>query len=102
MKVSDLVTRAEAALKGKPPIGGSICIDFGSEGVAYVYRNNEVAQIPQVSAADCTISLSLGTLAQLESGDESVVGAVLWGDLKVSGNRDLAEKFGAIVQGTST
>ena len=102
MQVSDVVASAAKALAGKPSIGGTICVDFGASGVAYVYADNRVAQIPQVAAADCTVRLSLETLAKLESGKESVIGAVLWGDLKISGDRGLAERFGSLAKGAST
>lgn len=99
MNVADLVSQARRVLTNKPALGGSICVDFGSDGVVYIYANNQVSQLMKPAGADCELALSLDTLGKLQSRQESVVGAVLWGDLKISGNRALAEKFGAIVKG---
>jgi hypothetical protein len=91
-----LISKAEAALKGKPPIGGSICCNFGADGVAYLYPDNRIAAFDCPADADCTISLSLAELSALEGG-ASITWAVLTGAVKIEGDEGLAKKFGAIV-----
>jgi putative sterol carrier protein len=96
-KVTALIARAQAALKGQPPLGGSVLVDFGSDGHVYIDAANVVNGTPPAEV-DCTITLSLSTLDALESGSESIVWAMIDGDVTVDGDRDLAERFGKIVQ----
>lgn len=100
--VSALAARATAALKGKPPIGGSIYGNFYADGGVLISANNTVSVLDSAPnhPVGCTISLSLAELADLEAG-ASVEWAVVWGKVKIEGDEDLAKRFGEIVKGAA-
>lgn len=94
-----LISKAKTALAGQPPLGKSLCVNFGADGVAYIYPDNRVAALNSPAGADCTITLSLAELESLEEG-ASVTWAVLTGKVHIDGDEELAKRFGAIVQGS--
>jgi putative sterol carrier protein len=96
--VQALADDARKILAGQPSLGGNICGDFGADGVVYLYgQNNTVAVLNAPAAADCTIALSLTELADLEGG-ASIVWAVIWGEVTITGDMDLAKKLGGLIQ----
>lgn len=96
-QVTALIAKAKTALQGKPPLGGSILVNFGTDGLVLITEKNVVYPVPSLCNADCTITLSLAELADLEDG-ASVTWAVIDGALKIDGDRALAEKFAGILK----
>jgi hypothetical protein len=95
-KIQALIVRAQGAFLGQPPLGRSVRVDFGDDGNIYVSSTNQVLDGARVvSPADCTIKLSLDTLASLESGD---LFPLIDGEVEIDGDRDLAKTFGSIVK----
>ena len=94
-KVTALVTAATAALKGQPPIGGTILVNLGADGFVYVWQNNVIEVVPQAYSADATVTASIDTLDNLESGSDSVLGDWWSGALKVDGDISI-EAGGAV------
>src|SRR5438132_10649389 len=98
-QLDSLLVKAQVALRNKPPWGKSLCVDFGKDGVIYVYPTNEVAEIPNVASADCTLTLSLDALHKLMDGEKSAFGEWMSGELKYTGDRSVAQQFASIVTG---
>ncbi len=100
-KVQALIVRAQTALNGRPPLGGSIAVDFGKDaGCVLVTKTNGVGPLPVRPASlmpppDCTITLSLDTLSKIEGGS---VWPFIDGEVQIDGDRSLAEKFGSILK----
>jgi len=99
--LSALIVKAATALKDKPAWGKTLCVDFGSDGVIYVYDNNQVAAIPDANvSADCTLILNgISTLEDLESKKETPTQEWWAGNLTWRGDRSIAEQFVALIQG---
>ncbi len=99
--VNALMVRAAAALKGQPPLGGSILVDFGADGHAYIYADNMVAESP-ATPPDCTITLSLAALTRFENAGDIERAIMLEdGSVTVDGDSALAQKFAQILQAAS-
>lgn len=87
--------------KQADPLGGNVCVDFGSDGAIYIYGKTvpmRAVILASAAQADCTIALSLDTLAALQSGADSITWDVITGKVHID-NRPLAEKAAAIIQG---
>jgi hypothetical protein len=105
-KVQTLVARANAALKGQAPIGGTILVNFGTDGEVFVAGDGHANQVVGssgsahggVQPANCTIALSLAALDKLEHASRWTQAMMLLdGEVVVSGDRDLAKKFATIL-----
>jgi hypothetical protein len=100
--VQDLAARATAALKGKPEWGHKLCVDFGPDGVIYVYENNAIDPVDSVKDAECTLHVNgIGTLNDLMSKKETPTQEWWRGNLSWTGDRSIAEQFVALVQGAA-
>lgn len=102
LTVTALMVRAAAALKGQPPLDGTILVDFGVEGQIFIRGDNMLRNIPPAGmspAADCTIMLSLDALTRFENaGDIERAIMLTDGSVIVEGDSALAEKFARILQ----
>src|ERR1700685_4211008 len=99
-QLTDLVAKAKAALAGKASWGHTLCVDFGADGVLYVYANNAVAAIPNSNVqADCTLHLNgIATLNDMLSKKETPTEEWFSGNLTWDGDRSIAEQFVALIQ----
>lgn len=100
-QVTALIGRAQAALKGQPAWGHTLCVDFKSDGVLYVYANNAVAPIPNADvSADCTLHFPKGvvSLQNLEDKDETAMQEWWRDELTWDGDRSIAEQFVSLIQ----
>lgn len=100
-KLQALTDRATTALTGKPAWGHTLVVDFGSDGVLCVYPQNQVVAIPNANvSADCTLHLKgISVLEDIESKKETPTAEWWSGNLSWDGDRSIAEKFVAIIQG---
>ena|ERR1700721_2596324 len=93
--LADLIAEAKTALAGKPAWGKTLCVDFETDGVLFVYANNQVAQVPSANvSADCTLHLNgIQTLNDMLSKKETPTEEWWAGNLKWDGDRSVAEQF---------
>jgi ubiquinone biosynthesis protein UbiJ len=98
-----LIAKAKTALAGKPAWGKTLCVDFETDGVLFVYANNQVAQVPSANvSADCTLHLDgIATLNEMLSKQKTPT-QEWWADkLTWDGDRSVAEQFVSILTGAS-
>lgn len=96
---SALIPKIASALNGKPMLGGSILLDFSPDGRIAIGADNKVTEAPDGDPSyDCVLTLSLATLVRLQTKQQSIGSAWFWRDLRLDGDRALAEKFGELVK----
>ncbi len=106
-KLEELVDRVRPALAGHPGLGGSVLVNLGSAGAVFVGADNTIQDATTVNALtahapiNATITTTLDTIANLQAGG-SVVWALIDGDIQITGDRDLAERFGKLLQTANT
>ncbi len=92
-----LIPKIRGALTGRPMLKGSILLDFTPDGRISISSDNVVTEArPGDHPYDCVIATSLATLARIQNNEQSVGSAWFWGNLKLTGDRQLGEKFGTL------
>lgn len=97
MDATALIAAINEQAASTDPIGAKLKFEL-DEYVIFIDGTGDTNVISQEGdEADCTISTSIETLAQLKSGDLNPMMAVMGGKVKISGDMGLAMKLQSLL-----
>lgn len=99
MDLSEVAGGMTARLSGKPPLGGTLKFDLGSDGCLFIDGTgaDNTVTLNRSDSADCTIGMSAEDFGELIHGRLQPTAAFMQGKMRVDGDMGLAMKLGQLV-----
>lgn len=99
MDLAEVASGMMGRISGKPPLGGTLKFDLGSDGCLFIDGTGaENTVVPNKNdPANCTIGMTAGDFDDMIHGRLQPTAAFMQGKMQVDGDMALAMKLGQLV-----
>ena len=99
MDLAEVAGAMTGRMSGKPPLGGTLKFDLGSDGCLFIDGTgaDNTVTLNRNDPANCTIGMTAGDFDDMIHGRLQPTAAFMQGKMQVDGDMGLAMKLGQLV-----